>query len=442
MAASSFDARHSGLRHSTARAIKGIDTKPKDYLLQHHFSRSIKDLFRNRYYVPEKAAGPPKRFAQRERAAAAPAAKGVWRLEDSIWAGRQYRSGENRGFFDDDTIVRRAIVCDFRKAIAKGLLLPYLLKHDANAPRSDASSEEIEAFVSEIEEVLVSHGRLFFMVFDYFASLSGTNDLFHIGRNGYDEMCKQCGLIVKGSKACDLAHLDIIFAQVNATELVVAANDKKAKKDSKGGGSAKATPKHDSKHTLTRAELIQCLCRIAVARYILTPKTAKTPKAGKTDVSDSVEELFRTIRAQASREVQQDGQAFRRSSCYLEATDMALRLHEPALRLLFTKYSAGEGVVGDDGPGRSGSQKSKSVVLVADSDKLMSPGEWICLCRDLALIGDDLSMDDARLIFMWSRMRVIDEDSKNRERIENLTVCPPSCKSSSCPCALTRMSSN
>ena len=46
-----------------------------------------------------------------------------------------------------------------------------------------------------------------------------------------------------------------------------------------------------------------------------------------------------------------------------------------------------------------------------------------CVCarcrRELALIGDDLSMEDARLIFMWSRMRVIDEDDpKRRQRTE------------------------
>jgi hypothetical protein len=53
--------------------------------------------------------------------------------------------------------------------------------------------------------------------------------------------------------------------------------------------------------------------------------------------------------------------------------------------------------------------------------------EWITLGRDVALIGDDLSVDDARLIFMWSRMRVVDENMREsngrggRERIEHLT---------------------
>ena len=47
------------------------------------------------------------------------------------------------------------------------------------------------------------------MVFDYFASLSGTDDLFHIHRTGYDKMCQSCGMHIRGSKHCDLAHLDV-----------------------------------------------------------------------------------------------------------------------------------------------------------------------------------------------------------------------------------------
>ena len=59
---------------------------------------------------------------------------------------------------------------------------------------------------------------------------------------------------------------------------------------------------------------------------------------------------------------------------------------------------------------------------LAESPLHSGQAEWISLARDLALIGDDLSINDARLIFMWSRMRVIDEDCATaRERIENLT---------------------
>ena len=75
----------------------------------------------------------------------------------------------------------------------------------------------MRGFLAEVADVFVAHGRLFFMVFDYFASLGATDDLFHIHRGGYDQLVQQCGLQVKGSKHCDLQHLDIIFVLVNAS---------------------------------------------------------------------------------------------------------------------------------------------------------------------------------------------------------------------------------
>ena len=373
-----------------------------------------------------------------------------WSLDTSIWSGRQYRGGENRGFYDDDSVVRRAIVCDLGKAVDKGLLLPHLLKYDAAAravasespnvdhggfaaePSSTESNRSIDAATDaatadramasigqRIKEVFVTYGRVFYMIFDYFASLSGTGDLFHIHRNGYDELCSQCGIVVPGSASCDLYHLDLIFVLVNASSRDMPAQPKQKRTGPRMARQHKvrAAVKHDTKHTLTRAELMQCLCRIAVARYILTPKTDATPLAGKTDVPAALDELFKRIKSQASREVQQNGMDFRHSCCYTEATDAALRLHEPTLRLLYAKFSDSASGASVDRP-----TAHRSVTMVADSHQLMSPGEWVTLCRDLSLLDDDLSMDTARLIFMWSRMRVIDEDDlKNRARIENLT---------------------
>ena len=142
-------------------------------------------------------------------------------------------------------------------------------------------------------------------------------------------------------------------------------------------------------------------------------------QAGKTDVSEALEELFHAVTTQASREVLQNGFVFRRNHCYTEETDLALRAHEPALRILFTKYSQGEGVSQDS---KELMKQNPSLRIVTRTNKMVSPGGWMCICRDLAFIGDDLSLDDARLIFQWSRMRVIDEDDPAaRQRIENLT---------------------
>ena len=361
LAAKEFDERQRKDKASASRALKETKSRPDDPQANRVFKRHCKDLFRNRFYVPEKPAPSPKRFAA--TAAPPPPPKPGWNIDDSIWGGRS-------SYFDSEKTIRKAVGCDFEKAIGQGNLEKFLLKNDANAPDPD-NKEQVKEFMQECEDVFFSYGSLFFMIFDYFASIGGSDDLFHINRTAYDSMIQQCGLQVKGSKHCDLAHLDLIFVQVNAP---------KPTQNSKLG--VKKSVAHDSKHALTRAELIQCLTRIAVARFVLTPKTPKTPNAGKTDVSDAIDELFKVIRHSAPREVLQDGSAFRSMSCYKETVDMALRLYEPALRLLFAKYSAGEGMGGKDGDGAR--QMARGNSLVADSDKMLSPGEWVCLCRELA----------------------------------------------------------
>lgn len=102
------------------------------------FRKSAREVYRNRYFVREAAAVVAKRHQQRKLAKR-------WYVEDSIWNGRQFRGGENRGFYDDDSVVRCAIECDFRKALGKGLLQAYLLKHDHAAPDPQTQPEEVQA---------------------------------------------------------------------------------------------------------------------------------------------------------------------------------------------------------------------------------------------------------------------------------------------------------
>ena len=160
---------------------------------------------------------------------------------------------------------------------------------------------------------------------------------------------------------------------------------------------------HNSKHDLDRAEFLQCLCRVAVARFVLSGK----PRL--CDVSDAIERLFEQMRAHAGAPVRQDSNLFRDAQCYTQETDAALRLHEPTLRLLFSRYSSEDGAMG----GKR-----------AESKRLLSCAEWVSLARDLGLVDDDLSVDDAKLLFIWSRTRVVDEDEhRSRPKVENLSFC-------------------
>jgi hypothetical protein len=415
LAARDFDQRQMTWSLSTKSGMKATSKNLICSRADSAFKRSSLELFRNRYFIAEAPPPPPVAITGKAGERKAAIVKPPWRLEDSIWAGRQFRGGEDRGFYDEDTIRRRAVTCDFRKGLAKGFLMKLLLKSEQHSPDPETQPEEADAFIAEVEEVFVANARMFFMMFDYFASLGPSDDIFHIHRIGYDRMCADCGLWVKGSKHCDIGHIDIIFVAVNAS-----SETWKQKQALARGTSGQCFAKdHDDAKRLTRAELIQCLCRIAIARYMHTPKSAKTPHAGKTSVAEALEELFKKLRSHAGREVCQNSMIFRRENCYSEETDKALRAHETALRILFAKYSSGTGI---SKASTDQMKRGSCTLFTAGTDKMLSVGQWICLCNDLGFINEDLGMEGARLIFMWSRMRVIDEDDPQaRQRIENLT---------------------
>ncbi len=407
----SFEARHRQLLRAGQTALRDVARHPDSTREALAFRASVVSVQRNRLFVPEKAAGPPVPIPPRAAAplgACTPGAAGAgparsarpWRLEGSIWAGRPAWA-DSGSFWDDDAVVARAVLCDWHACLTDGALLDHLLKHDAATALSAATltPDARAAFAKEIEGVLMSHGRLFLSAFDYYASLGPSGDPFHIQSLGFHRWLEECELVLPGSRAADLSHLQLIFVMVNQREAAAAA------------GRAAATPRtksrapkvwsHNSKHDLDRAEFLHCLCRVAVARFVLSGGASRL-----CDVSDAIERLFVKMRTKASPAVRQDANVFRDAHCYTPETDAALREHETTLRLLFAKYCSADGAMG----GKR-----------AESSKLLSCAEWVSCARDLGLVDDDLSVEDATLLFLWSRTRVVDEDQRaSRPKVENL----------------------
>ena len=108
-AAAHFDVRQRSLRHSATLSIRAAAGNPTEMLASRAFALSSKELFRNRYFIPEKPPPPPPQPKARKVSVKVEQER-AWRLETSIWAGRQFRGGENRGFYDDDSIRRRQSV--------------------------------------------------------------------------------------------------------------------------------------------------------------------------------------------------------------------------------------------------------------------------------------------------------------------------------------------
>ena len=186
------------------------------------------DVQRSRFFLREKANLNMVRYApkasRRQPTHAPPMAaarSSKWRLEDSIWAGRK-QWAESRDYWDTSEVVEKAITHDWRKAVAHNKLDAFLLKHDAGAPDPKLCTREVRAaFLDEVEQVVLSHGRMLLQVFDYYASLGVTDDLFHIYQLGYRALISDCGLAVDGSRVCDINSYDIIFLLANMPDAQV-----------------------------------------------------------------------------------------------------------------------------------------------------------------------------------------------------------------------------
>jgi hypothetical protein len=111
----------------------------------------------------------------------------------------------------------------------------------------------------------------------------------------YEEMYKRCGLVVAGSKTCDVEHLDLIFTSSNSARQGGASGVGAGRLAAAKHRRASKVVQHDTRHGLSRAELVACLLRVAVARYVLSNKSRVT------SVAAALDELFRTITCARAR---------------------------------------------------------------------------------------------------------------------------------------------
>ena len=133
-------------------------------------------------------------------------------------------------------------------------------------------------------------------------------------------------------------------------------------------------------NAINRQELLRVLVRIAVARFVLSRR--------ESDVSNALHKLLADeLRRHAPPAALADRNTFRQRHC------QGLRRHEPSLRALYGRWAAG------------------NTYDKARERAALSYPEWMAMCEQLELIDAVFTVRRARLVFLWSRMRVVNEAS-------------------------------
>ena len=302
-----------------------------------------------------------------------PRPRSPWSLESSIWAPRR-KWGDGKSFYDSDVQLARAMACDWQRAIEDGLIKHITRDYDGDAPSQDRQSSETE----EVKDALSARARLIYSMFDFYASLGSSGDFTSIGFNAYKQLVADGGFAIDRSKHCDDSHLDQLFVQVNSAGAVAAAAAARASGIKQQGARAFA-----------RSETLHMLVRVAIARYILD--------GAETDVSQAVCRLCDHLEMRLVPQARQSADDFRRQCCYTEAVSDVLHTHRRSLRAVFEVYA--------DFPN-----------LKPPDAKLLAVDDWNLLLRHLEFFDEAFQQREGVLCFVFSRLRVIDEESERGKR--------------------------
>ena len=182
------------------------------------------------------------------------------------------------------------------------------------------------------------------------------------------------------SKRVPPGEFEVIWSIVNAKDKALTAQEDKFNKGS----------------SLNRQEFLQTLVRCAIGVYV------KRGTIG--DVSDSVNQLcvanLLPCMQQRCPNALQNSNAFRTRFCYIEATSLVLEANISSLRALYENYAEVSHAAGD----------------ALRDDALMSIGEWLTFVKQMGLVtSKQLSIAQAKSIFVWSRIRSVDGSSDRAE---------------------------
>ena len=301
-----------------------------------------------------------------------------WRLEESVWEPRK-RLGNTRDFFETIEGFERMFAVDWEFARQGHGLEKFILRNDDRGDVwIDQDGNGTHDEVDEVRDTLFEHHRAIYGAFDYYACMHSAGDLtlsaceadvFNINLNAYLEWTRDCAL---ASKSCGGKELEVIWVQVNAVERKTKDRDK-----------------HNKLRAFNRQEFLQAIVRIAMQKYVASRKFS--------DMSDALDHMLRVdLLGRLPAQALQNSNAFRMRACYTREVDAVLRRRMPSLRSIYRKYS----------------EVNQDLSDALNSTHLMSVGEWLALLEHLGLFASgQLTAHEARMVFLWSRLRAASDAS-------------------------------
>jgi len=283
-----------------------------------------------------------------------------WTLPISIFKPRKKES-DAKDWLDKVDLMKKMFLKDWERLQTKDKFLQFLLRENKSNPKGVPP----DAFMASMQKVLEENYNAIACAFEYYAAL-GSGSPHHLQLNSYSTFLDAAQIPDPESFSIKRSDCDTIFITANFVQ------DKKSK-----------MYEVNDEHALMRFEFIEMLVRVASAKY------------GKdVDNQDLVMGLERLLRQNFLPNLPGvaivHNNTFREQRLYFEDVDLVLKKHKAMLQAIYSRYRL---------PPKGGGLRKK--MLYMDG--------WAMLLEDAKLIDDNFTVLEARLCYLWARMKVIDE---------------------------------
>ena len=392
-----FDYRHRQLFVGCNRLQDALRPDPTSHLKGSTLGVGICELGRNRFHVREEApvkrratsALPPKHPKPQ---ASAPKA---WTLVDSIWGPRR-KAAASEDYYDTLETKERKFARDWNMASERLNLAKKLSRATREVPETDGA-HLLETMHSSMAKFV---GPIYQVFFVYASKGLRPDDVYCIELSSYFRFIRDLRLVDHVTRGRRDEDMQVIFEATTGTGLLGTGEDA-GERVRHPDPSKTASPAADDEfklvQALSRHEWIGALVQIIMQRYVLG-RTMRLDEAVLAFFEDD-------LRPNVQDECFQDPNTFRSGCCYLESTDLVLKMYEPSLRAVYDAFARWQ----DTGDG-------------VPSPKLFDFNEYTKFISRLNLIGPGLmTMHDLRMPFFSSLMEVVD-DSTTKGRIRSVQL--------------------
>eukprot|EP00936_MAST-01D_sp_MAST-1D-sp1_P000900 g900.t1 len=293
--------------------------------------------------------------------------KGPWTVQQSVFAPR-FETSASKDVFDTARLMREQFELDWERCMKKETFTRYMAQNIREYVDVAIAEEKLEKVIESVKEEIWEDYDVICSAFDFYAACS-TGDGFAMKLNSYTDFLDDC-FIPEDHERCDARVLDEIFTVVNIEDSAnVSAIENRFNAD----------------RAFVRCEFVEMIVRVGFAKYLHTQETE--------DPNEAIDFICeRNILAQLEPAAANDRNEFRRERLYIEEVDQVYRDYEydTLLRCCFEQCTKKK-------PGTD--------------EKMMNIKEFVGFLEVVGLLGrsDEFTVREARLCFVWGKMRVKDE---------------------------------